>query len=213
MEGYFAMLSRSMSAEKVEQMRTALDSMPFSFFWVIFIQGLIGGVTIGALVALGEELGFRGFLQKQFSSMGFWTSSAVIGIIWGIWAAPIVLFGHHYPEHTAAGMGMMIIYCLLASPIHSYLRLKSQSVIAPSIFSGMVSSLSLIPIMMLAGGSDLTAGITGLAGLLVLAVTDIGILGFEHFLSDTPFRFGERKEIPEEKSAEGEEENREEGKD
>jgi len=193
MDGYFATLSRNMSAEKVEQIRTALDAMPFPFFWVILIQGLIGGVTIGALVAMGEELGFRGFLQRQFSSMGFWRSSAVIGIIWGIWAAPIVLFGHRYPDHTAAGLGMMTVYCLLASPIHSYLRLKSRSVIAPSIFGGTVSSLALIPIMMLAGGSDLTAGITGLAGLLVLAVTDIGILGFEHFLSDAPFSFGEQK--------------------
>ena len=50
--------------------------------WIGLVLALIAGPTINAIAGFGEELGWRGFLQKEFSYMGFWKSSAVIGVIY-----------------------------------------------------------------------------------------------------------------------------------
>ena len=189
MSGYFKRMAGIMTPEQIQQLRMAKDLLPIPFIWFTFITGMLAGVTVSALFALGEELGWRGFLQRQFSSYGFWTASGLIGLIWGVWHAPIILMGHNYPEHPVAGVGMMIIYTLLLSPIMSYIRLRSKSVIAPAIFLGTLRGLAAIPLFMISGGSDLTAGITGLAGLIVLAGVLGGIIIFERFFTDQAIIF------------------------
>ena len=85
---------------------------------------------------LNEEIGWRGLLQRELGFMEFWKSSLTIGVIWGIWHAPIILQGHNYPEHPVIGVFMMTIWCILLAPIFSYIRLKSKSVIAAAIMHG-----------------------------------------------------------------------------
>ena len=186
MEGFIEKLSERLTPEQIEQMKTGINALPVPFFWIVFLQGLIGGVTISAVFAMGEELGWRGFLQRQFLNMGFWKSSALIGFIWGIWHAPIILLGHNYPEHPVAGVGMMVIFCLLISPIISYVRLKARSVVAAAIFHGTINSMAAIPILMITGGNDLTAGLTGLTGFIVLSVVNIMLWIYERFLTEEP---------------------------
>ncbi len=186
MEGFIEKLSERLSPEQIEQMKTGINALPVPFFWVIFFQGLIGGITISAVFAMGEELGWRGFLVRQFLHIGFWKSSALIGFIWGIWHAPIILMGHNYPEHPVAGVGMMVVFCLLISPILSYVRLKAKSVVAAAIFHGTINSMAAVPILMIKGGNDLTEGLTGLAGFIVLLMVNIALFVYERFLADEP---------------------------
>jgi uncharacterized protein len=189
MSGYFKRMAAIMTPQQIEQMQMAVDKFPIPFFWVTFIGGMVSGITISALFSLGQELGWRGFLQNQFSSFGFWKTSGLIGLIWGIWNAPIVLMGYNYPEHPVAGVGMMIVYTLLLSPILSYLRLRSKSVVAPAIFMGTLNGLSSVPLLTISGGSDFTAGITGLAGFIVLSGVLGGIVIFERFFTDQAIIF------------------------
>ena len=42
-------------------------------------EDLIAGVTVNAVAGFGEELGWRGFLQKELAFLGFWRSSLLIG--------------------------------------------------------------------------------------------------------------------------------------
>jgi hypothetical protein len=44
-------------------------------FWLALGQGLIAGATINAVAGFGEELGWRGFLYRELSFLGFWKSS------------------------------------------------------------------------------------------------------------------------------------------
>jgi len=83
--------------------------------------GLIAGATVNAVAAFGEEVGWRGLLQREFASMNFWAASALIGVIWGLWHAPIILMGFNYPHHPRAGVLMMIAMTLLlaeGTPVH-----------------------------------------------------------------------------------------------
>lgn len=166
----------AVSPEQFENMASQLAAFPISIFWIVIIQGLIAGITVNAVFGFGEELGWRGLLQKELISRGFWKSSLLIGFIWGLWHAPLVIQGHNYPVHPFAGVFMMIVWCMLLSPILSYVRLKSKSVVASAIMHGSINGIAGLAIIFISGGSDLTTGITGLPGFIALIVVNLFIL-------------------------------------
>ncbi len=155
-----------------------MDEVPFSpvvMFWLMLLQGLIAGPTINAIAAFGEELGWRGFLLKETASAGFWKSAIFIGFIWGIWHAPLILMGHNYPGFEVAGVFMMTLWCILLSPMFSYITIKANSVIAAAILHGSLNAVGGLAIMPLEGSTPLLTGVMGLAGFLVLAVINLAI--------------------------------------
>lgn len=173
MEGMFARYASILSSEQIEQMRISMESLPVNIFWITLIQGLFAGITINALAGFGEEIGWRGFLLKELSHMSFVKISVVTGFIWGIWHAPLILMGHNYPQHPVAGVLMMIVLCILLTPVFIYVTLKAKSVIAAAIIHGTMNATAGLSIMVIAGGSDLIAGITGLAGFIAIAIAII----------------------------------------
>ena len=167
-----------MTPEQFEQMQNQMAAFPVHPFWLTLLQGLVAGITINAVAGFGEELGWRGFLQNELGYLGFWKSSVLIGGIWGIWHAPLILQGHNYPQHPVVGVFMMIVFCLLLGPVFSLIRLKAKSVIAAAIIHGSLNATAGLAIMLVQGGNDLLIGITGLAGFIVLAVVNGGIFVF-----------------------------------
>lgn len=186
MEGMFEKYQGSLTPEQVEMMKEQIAALPIHPIWLGVIQGLIAGVTINAVFAFGEELGWRGFLQKELGYLGFWKSSAVIGLIWGFWHAPLILQGHNYPQHPVTGVFMMTIFTLLMSPIFSYLRLRAKSVIAAAVMHGTLNAIFGLSILVIKGGNDLTVGGTGAAGFMVLAVVNFGIFVYHRFVAREP---------------------------
>jgi membrane protease YdiL (CAAX protease family) len=170
--GFFERYADIFTPERIEEMKRRMAEMPINPIWLGLIQGLIAGVTINAVAAFGEELGWRGFLQMELAPLGFWRSSLLIGLIWGIWHAPIILQGHNYPQHPVTGVLMMTVFCLLIGPIFSFIRLKARSVIAAAIAHGSLNGTAGLSIVVLKGGSDLTVGLMGLAGFVVLGLAN-----------------------------------------
>ena len=186
MIGFFERFEGIIPAEQLQQMKTQMTAFPFHIFWIALIQGLFAGITINAVAGFGEELGWRGFLLREFGHMGFWSSSAIIGLIWGVWHAPIIIQGYNYPQHPVEGVFMMIIFCLLLSPIFSYIRLKSKSVVAAAIIHGSINATAGLAIMMVKGGSDLIVGVTGAAGFIVLLIVNLFIFLFDDSIRKRP---------------------------
>lgn len=137
------------------------------------ISGLIAGITINFLFAIGEEIGWRGYLYRELKYMGFWKMTAVTGAIWGIWHAPLILQGHNYPEYPVLGVFLMTIWCILLSPVFSLVRLKSKSVLTAGIAHGTLNALAGVSIIYIVGGHPLLNGIIGLSGFISLAIVDI----------------------------------------
>ena len=173
MEGIFEKYSQILSSDQIAEMKNQLANFPVNYLWIIIIQSLFFGATVNALAAFGEELGWRGFLQRELEHIGFWKSSLLIGFIWGVWHAPIILQGHNYPEHPIAGVFIMILWTMLLAPVFSYVTVKANSVIAASIIHGSLNATVGIAIIFIRGGSDLLVGVTGLAGMLVLLVINV----------------------------------------
>jgi uncharacterized protein len=183
MTGMFERFENMMTPEQMEEMKKSLENLPINPVWITLGQGLLAGITINAVAAFGEELGWRGFLLKQFKGMKFMKASLIIGFIWGIWHAPLILMGHNYPQHPEIGVAMMTLLCMFLSPILVYLTLKAKSVIAAAIVHGTMNAVAGISIMMISGGNDLTAGITGIAGFITLAIFTLGLFSYDYFIS------------------------------
>jgi uncharacterized protein len=183
MAGMMKRFEAMLSQEQLEQIRQSIETFPVHPFWITVLQGLLAGITINAVAAFGEELGWRGFLLKQFKEMSFLKASLTIGFIWGIWHAPIILMGHNYPQHPQLGVLMMTIWCLLLTPLFLYVTIKSGSVIAAAIMHGTLNGTAGIAIMLIEGGNDLTVGMTGLAGFISLTIFIAGLFLYDSYIS------------------------------
>lgn len=186
MAGMFERFKYLLTPEQLEQMRNQTSILPIHPIWIGLLQGLVAGITINAVAGFGEELGWRGFLQREFAYMGFWKSSMLIGFIWGVWHAPIILRGHNYPEHPVIGVFMMIAWCILLAPIFSYIRLGAKSVIAAAIVHGSLNGTAGLAIMVVKGGNDLIIGVTGLAGFIVLVLVNFGLFVYDRASTKGP---------------------------
>ena len=93
---------------------------------LLFIPGtLMSGVT-----ALGEEIGWRGFLVPRLNARyGFVVASLATGLIWAVWHFPLLLFAD-YNAGTPwwYGATCFTILVLGMSFLFSWLRLESGSV-------------------------------------------------------------------------------------
>ena len=160
-----------------EMMQSAMKSMPEGIgIWgvivITIISGLLNGITINAVFAFGEEIAWRGFLMKEVKGKKFLMAALWIGIIWGLWHAPIILNGHNYPQHPVMGVFMMVLFCLLLTPMLMYFRQKSGSVIVPAIMHGTFNAVVGLSAVVVTPANDLLYGGAGLAGFIVLLIID-----------------------------------------
>ncbi len=127
---------------------------------VVLIQigvALTFGPLFNTIFALGEELGWRGFLLPRLLPLGQWRAIGLSGVIWGIWHAPAILQGHNYPSHPVAGVFMMIVFCVLLGAILSWLYLRTRSPWAPALAHGSLNAIAGVPLLFLTG-VDITIG-------------------------------------------------------
>jgi len=170
-DGFLGRFKGQLTQQQIQQITKQLETFSFNpiFFWIL--QSLIAGATINALVAFGEEIGWRGFLYNEFkNNFNFWQNSIITGLIWGIWHAPLILQGHNYPNYPKLGVLWMIIFCILYSPIFNLIREKSNSVVATSILHGTLNATYGFSVLFLKGGNELTVGILGISGFIVLLI-------------------------------------------
>ena len=146
--------------------------LPFLIIGAGIIGAMIAGPTLNAVPALGEELGWRGFLYKELKPLGFWTSSLITGVVWGFWHLPLIINGFNYPEAPIAGIFMMVLFTVLLSPIFTYVRERSDTVLVPAVFHGTINTIAALPLLFLSGASELIIGINGLAGAIVLIIVN-----------------------------------------
>jgi membrane protease YdiL (CAAX protease family) len=130
------------------------------------VGSIIAGCTLNLPFAIGEELGWRGFMMKQTATLGFWKGNLCIGIIWGIWHWPLIWAGHNYPGYPLAGSLLMILFCISLSLMHSIVRLKTNSLLIPAALHGMINAGAPMSLLFITGNSILIGSIVGVAGVL-----------------------------------------------
>jgi uncharacterized protein len=139
---------------------------PAALLAITIVSSILFGGIVNGIFTLGEELGWRGFLYNETKRLGVWKSNLLIGTIWGLWHAPIILQGHNYPDHPVYGVFMMVPLSVALGFIMSWLRLRTNSVLAPALFHGMVNASGSGLLMLCYEYNDLTGSIAGLAGFI-----------------------------------------------
>ncbi|MGY5765601.1 CPBP family glutamic-type intramembrane protease [Brachybacterium sp. DNPG3] len=72
------------------------------------------GVLITVVPALGEEIGWRGWLWRELRPLGAPTAIVLGGTIWSLWHLPIVLIGHNYTGSPRWAAVLMFIPACIA---------------------------------------------------------------------------------------------------
>ena len=85
---------------------------------------------IGVFSALGEEIGWRGFLTPKAYALGWKLPTLKTGLIWAIWHLPIVAFGGYYKDANPLMIVALYTGMILALNIFmNWIRLYSGSVV------------------------------------------------------------------------------------
>jgi membrane protease YdiL (CAAX protease family) len=150
---------------QVEASLAALDGVPIPPPVFFVLQGLVGGLTINAVAALGEELGWRGLLLRELSPLGFWRLSLLTSVVWGVWHAPLIVQGHNFPDAPFVGIAVMTGWTVAASPLFTYLTVRASSVLAPTLLHGSFNAVASLSLVYLTGAGNLLLAPVGAAGV------------------------------------------------
>jgi membrane protease YdiL (CAAX protease family) len=144
-----------------------------------FLVALGLGATVNAAFAFGEEFGWRGYLLWELAPQGFWRASVLIGAMWGLWHAPIIVAGYNYPSFPMLGIAAMTVACVSFSPVYTYLVVRAESVLAAALLHGVFNgSAGLIIAFAVADGAvlrEFVASPVGIAGMLAFGAAAGGI--------------------------------------
>lgn len=132
-------------------------------------------------IILGEEWGWRGYLLPALLPWGTWRAMALHGAIWGAWHAPVVLLGYNFGRRDLAGVGMMIVWCVLLGTILGWLRIASGSV-WPAVAGHTVvnQATSLTVVFGVAGAEGVPEGFWLASGAVMFLVIAVGVLWARH---------------------------------
>ena len=106
------------------------SNLPDYVFIILFflINGVIG--MFGSLsTALGEEIGWRGFLVPELLEITTYTRTSLIsGLVWAIWHYPLLIWGN-YNNGTPAWYALTCFTILVVSMnfVFTWFRIKSGS--------------------------------------------------------------------------------------
>jgi len=137
-------------------------------YYIMFVLVYIFGGLFNGLFSISEELGFRGFaLASLLPSFGFWKTSLIIGMFWGLWHTPLIVSGYNYPGFAVSGVLMITAVTVSLSPILNYLTLKSGSIWAACFFHGAFNYVAGISVVMMPEAGFPFMGMIGIPGVLV----------------------------------------------
>jgi membrane protease YdiL (CAAX protease family) len=104
----------------------SVRSVPVS---VAIMGALTPGVLITMVFTFGEELGWRGYLLPRLSALGGPAAATLVGIIWGLWHAPVIWIGYDYNDpHSLVPVFMFVLVTVPLSIIFAWLRFRSGSI-------------------------------------------------------------------------------------
>ncbi len=132
-------------------MQSGTDITGSLIILITVIQAITYAPVLNSLLAVGEELGWRGFLypelRKKYTPM---QASLLVGLIWGIWHTPVNMAGHNYgvlyPTWPFGGIIAMCLFCFSLAILLSWVYAKSGSIWTASILHGAVNAISNLPV-------------------------------------------------------------------
>ncbi len=136
---------------------------------MLIVLGMPAGLTFNLLLAFCDEVAFRGYFFREIPG-GFWNRSTAIGVLWWLWLAPSVAAGNFYGIPGMKSVALALPWCVVASWVLVYLRVRSGSVIATALGRGTILALTAAALDLTFGAPLWLAPFYGLAGVAGLVV-------------------------------------------
>lgn len=125
--------------------------LSYGIYLILRGNDVISGKTVGTLLsqplilllyiaiffitALGEEIGWRGFLNREmFKLFEYRRGAFFTGCIWAVWHLPLIVTGYVSSIPIGYQVPIYVIQCIAMSYPMSYLSLKSKSVLPAAFF-------------------------------------------------------------------------------
>jgi membrane protease YdiL (CAAX protease family) len=115
--------------------------------WGLFVLNVLvtgaGYALLNGLAAMGEEFGWRGFLQQPLTErFGITGGLSLLGLIWWAFHLPLLLAGYNYPQHPMLGAFVLFPATLVAASFFlGWLSLRSGSFWPAAVAHGAVNSI------------------------------------------------------------------------
>ena len=135
------------------------QGISYSVYVLISVVGsILYAPLINMFAALGEEIGWRGFLYPQLKTrLGRKKGCLLGGVIWGAWHWPLIwLIGYEYGAAAGNAAGYfgspvagMLLFCVIMAGwgvLHDRLYEKSGSIWLPSLFHGAINAAAALPL-------------------------------------------------------------------
>jgi len=134
----------------------------------LFFASLVVAPFFNGLVALGEEIGWRGYLLPRLMPLGKTRAYLVLGVIWGLWHMPLVLIGFTYPNQPILGTLAFIAMTTAIGIYINELTLENTSCLLAAWVHGIFNSQKLgMWSLLFPRYNPLLGGFSGVVGILV----------------------------------------------
>jgi len=148
--------------------------MPFPPIYmalILFFVSLFISPWMNTFFALGEEIGWRGFLMPRLMSLGKTKAYLILGVIWGLWHLPLIIVGFNYPDTPLLGIAMMCIFTTSIGFIMNDVVLKNESTLLAGWAHGLINSQGYgVWKLIMPQTNFIMGGIAGVVGIIVFSV-------------------------------------------
>ena len=140
--------------QQVQSQGAPLDISPSTLLLVLLGVAVLAAPLINSFFTLGEEFGWRAYLQPKLMPLGFRKAMLLMGLIWGVWHWPLIAMGHNYGlDNFGApwtGMLAMVWFTFVVGTLFGWLVLRGGSVWPAVIGHSVVNAFAGFPIYLLA---------------------------------------------------------------
>ncbi|RSK25960.1 CPBP family intramembrane metalloprotease [Bacillus sp. HMF5848] len=144
----------------------------------IFVEAIILLIGTSVSSVLAEEIGWRGYLYNKLISMGFMKSQLLIGVIWGSFHLPIIIFNGDYHSDTnlLLYIPLFMVTIILASVFIGYVRFVSGSLWAASLAHAAHNLAWHYGEQFSINANEIATYLTGDAGIIIAVVYGLAAL-------------------------------------
>jgi len=138
----------------------------------LLVVTAVAGALVSAPVFLGEEFGWRGYLQLRVFPGRPLLAACCTGLIWGIFHYPVILAGFEGYENRYLGLVIFPVFTVLNSIIFGWLRVQTGSVWPTCLAHAASNAIggTLTSYLFLGSGAFLLTSYAGVLGWLPLGL-------------------------------------------